>query len=51
MANEAALELITRMESLLTSTTRTPYGYNNIYEWRKAVETKIKFLKQKEKIK
>jgi len=48
---EAALELITRMESLLTSTTRTPYGYNNIYEWRKTVETKIKEIKNKEGIK
>jgi len=52
MANESAIQLITRMENLtLTSPTRTPYQYNSIWEWRKTVENKIKEIKKKEGIK
>jgi len=51
MSNQSAIELIFRMNNLLlTSTTRTPYQYNSIWEWRKEVENKIKEIKKKEKI-
>jgi hypothetical protein len=40
-------ELLKRMKNLLTSTTRTPYGYKNIWEWRKEVDSKINFLTKK----
>jgi len=49
MTNEPALELISRMQTLLTKTTKVPYGYNSLEEWRKTVEVKIKFIKQKKK--
>lgn len=51
MPNEQAIELLTRMRDLLlTSTIRKPYGYNSIWEWRKSMQEKIKYIKQKEKV-
>jgi len=51
MTHTPAIELISRMEDLLTSTIRKPYGYKNIWEWKKSMQEKIKYIKEKEGIK
>jgi len=39
------------MQTLLIQTTRVPYGYKSLGEWRKTVESKIKEIKKKEGVK
>jgi len=48
--NQPALDLISRMETLLAQTTRVPYGYNSLGEWIVSYRKKIDEIIKKEKI-
>jgi hypothetical protein len=50
MQNEAAIELLKRMQGLLTITICPPY-YKSIFHFKETVKEKIKEIKTKEGIK